>query len=321
MDHIVVAGTVAARRTHRLRHVLAAIIASLVVAVAIAGCSAGGGASTGEDQAGRSDAEGQEDPATEPDRAVIIEGTMSIVVADVAAATEDAADVVRAAGGRIEGRDESSDRDGAMAYAVTTMLLRIPAAGLDTAIDALRVLGTVESLQTSSTDVTKAVEDVDAHVSALESTLTRLQSFQDRAKSVDDLLAIEKEISARQAELEGYLAKQAGYADQVELSTITLTLRAESAPTAAAPDSFWGGLVVGWNSFTAFLGGLAVALGIILPWLLALGLLTVAVVFIVRWVARRRRGSNPASRVPEPAQAPIPPAPEPVDAGWRPPSP
>jgi hypothetical protein len=299
--------------------VLAAIIASLVVAVALAGCSAGGGASTGEDQAGRSDAEGQENPA-EPDRAVIIEGTMSIVVADVAAATEDAADVVRAAGGRIEGRDESSDQDGAMAYAVTTMLLRIPAAGLDTAIDALRVLGAVESLQTSSTDVTTAVEDVDAHVSALESTLTRLQSFQDRAKSVDDLLAIEKEISARQAELEGYLAKRAGYADRVELSTITLTLRAESAPTAAAPDSFWGGLVVGWNSFTAFLGGLAVALGVLLPWLLAIALLTVAVVFIVRWIARRRRVSNPASQVPEPAQAPMPPTPETVDASWRPPS-
>src|SRR6476619_2608842 len=102
MDHIVVAGTVAERRIRRVRHALVAVVASLVVAVALAGCSAGGGASTGGDQSGRSGADGQENPATEADRAVIIEGTMAIVVADVAAATEDAADVVRAAGGRIE---------------------------------------------------------------------------------------------------------------------------------------------------------------------------------------------------------------------------
>ena len=225
---------------------------------------------------------------------------MSIVVDDVTEATDAATAVVRGAGGRIDGREEALDEDDGDVHAVTTMVVRIPADELDDAIADLRALGTVESLQTSTTDVTTAVEDIDAHIAALEATIDRLTSFQAQATSVDDLLGIEAEIADRQAELEGYLARQADYAEQISFSTITLSLRSEPAPVAAGPDSFWSGLLVGWEGLVRFLAGLAIVFGVMLPWLVALGVVTLAIVFLVRWL-RRRRPPKPPVAPPGPA--------------------
>lgn len=277
----------------RARRLAFAALAALVIG--LVGCSAGGGAVNeggalpgvaGEDAGGG-------DAAAEDDRSVIIEGSMSIVATDVQAASAAAAGIVLDAGGRIEGREEWTDHDGAAALVTTTLVLRIPADTLDTVLDALRDLGTVESLRTTTADVTSDVQDVDARVDALQSTITRLASFQAEATSVDDLLSIEQEISERQAELEGYLTRQAALAEQVAFSTITLSIQSEpSAPNT--PDSFWGGLVVGWTSLVTFVAGFTVVLGMLLPSLFALGLLAVVIALLVRWLRRRRPAEPPA---------------------------
>lgn len=280
-----------------------ALVAAL--SAALVGCSAGGGSDAGgaagdvvvgvEDQADGS--------AADPDRSVIIEGTMSVVVADVADATTDAVGIADGAGGRVDGREEWHDGYGDDAVATTTLVLRIPAPALDGALEDLRGLGSVQSLQTSTVDVTSDVEDVDARVDALESTIARLKTFQSETTSVTDLLAVEGEIAERQAELESYLTRQADLAEQVSFSTLTLTLQSESAPPST-PDSFWSGLVLGWNGMMAFLAGLAVVIGVMLPWLIGLGLIAAVIVFLIRWIRRRR---------PTP---PTPPAPPGHTAAW-----
>lgn len=278
----------------------AALVLALGIALGLVGCSAG--ASTGGDAGGGAGADEAPAPEeqVEEDRAVVIEGTMAIRVDDAEAATAETIRIVAASDGRVDGREEWRDEDGDSA--TTTMVLRIPADSLDAAIERLRELGTVESLQTSKTDVTSDVQDVDAHVAALESTITRLTSFQDEATSVTDLLSIEKEIASRQAELEGYLTQQAALAERVALSTLTVSLSSAVGP-AAAPDSFWSALGVGWNSFTAFLAGAAIALGVLLPWLLAIGLVTGAIILLVRWIRRRRPPRPPVVPPPGPGAA------------------
>lgn len=327
MEHIEVRDDSAARRRRERPPRSAVLAAFALVALALAGCSAsGGGADSGsvpgvvEEGGG---ALSDEQPAeVADDRTVVIEGSMTIVVEDVADATDAATALVRGAGGRIDGREEAFDEYDGDEHAVTTMVLRIPAEDLDDTIADLRELGSVESLQTSTTDVTTAVEDIDAHVAALQSTIARLESFQAEATSVDDLLDIEAEIAARQAELEGYLAQQADYAEQVSFSTITLSLRSEPAPIAEGPDSFWSGLLVGVESLLKFLAGLAIVLGVMLPWLIAIGVLALAIVLLVRWL-RRRRPPQPPVAPPGPAMpwaVQDQPAP-PVGVGGTPPTP
>jgi hypothetical protein len=311
----------AAGQLHRRIARAGLLAASALLAFVLVGCAANqsGGSSADGPVMGEGGSVSEEDAGGEAqgeaDRAVVIEGSISIKVDDVDAATGDAVRIVDARGGRIDGREEWRDEQGGTDSATTTMVLRIPADSLDAAIDDLRALGTVESLQTSTTDVTADVQDNDAHIAALASTIARLSSFQDEATSVDDLLAIEQEIAARQAELEGYQTQQADLAERVDYSTLNLSLYS-SAPPAGAPDSFWAALGVGWSSFAAFLIGLTIAFGVALPWLLGLGVVAVIVVFVVRWI-RRRRPPQPPVAPPgapgawpgfgeQPAQAPEP---------------
>lgn len=326
MSHLAVTQKPAPR--HRRMRRGAPIALVVLIAAALVGCSAGSGADAGGAVAepGVVEGGGQAEDGGDADRSVIIEGTMVVVVEDVPAATADAISIVQGADGRIDGREEWHDGDGEESTSSTTLILRIPAPALDDAIGDLRELGDVQSLQTSTIDVTSDVEDVDARVDALESTIARLKTFQSETTSVSDLLSVEEEISQRQAELESYLTRQADLAEQISFSTITLSLHSEAAPPSA-PDSFWSGLVVGWNAMMAFLAGLAVVLGVMLPWLVGLGLLAGAIVLIVRW-NRRRRPAPPPPAPPAPAQAvpwlqgdPSPAPPARVDAGTGPPTP
>src|SRR5690606_7902787 len=97
----------------------------------------------------------------------------------------------------------------------------------------------------------------------------------------------ETEIGHRQGELESLEAQQRALADQVEMSTISLYLRSEAAAPAVDPGDFWSGLQAGWGAFVAFFSGLLVALGVLAPWIVSAGIVTAAIILIVR--ARRRR--------------------------------
>lgn len=269
----------------------AALVVSATMMLGLVGCTAGGSGTAPDGGHAAVEEPGAGGDAATDDRSVVIEGTMQIVVADAAKASSDAAAAVVSAGGRIDGREESDAGDSGRA-STATMVLRIPAEKLDTTLDRLRGLGRVESLQTSTKDVTTTVRDLDARISGLTSTIARLTSFQGAASSVTDLLEIEKEITTRQTELEELRTQQAALSERVAFSTITLTLQEKASPTVM-PDSFWSGLGAGWNALVVFFGALLVVLGVALPWLLLAALVAAVVVVLVR-LARRRKAARHA---------------------------
>ena len=57
---------------------------------------------------------------------------------------------------------------------------------------------------------------------------------------------------------------------------------------------FLSGLGAGWGAFVAFFSGLLVALGVLLPWLIAAAIVSAAIVLIVRR-NRRRNAAKAAS--------------------------
>lgn len=272
------------------------VLASLaLMAALVSGCSAGAMSGSGGSVAAPA-AVDDADAAAETDRSVVVVGTMFIAVDDVDAAAADARSIVDAAGGRVDGRDEQRSTRAGDIDTTTTFVLRIPAETFDTVLDDLRDLGDVESLHTELTDITDAVQDVDARIAGLESTLTRLSALQQQATSVDDLLSIEKEIGQRQAELEGLRTQRSTYADQTAFSTLTLSLGRVPLP-AQVPDTFWGGFLVGLSALGTFAAGLAVALGIASPWLIIAAIVTFAIIAIVRVSKRRRARKAPAAAV------------------------
>jgi hypothetical protein len=230
--------------------------------------------------------------ATSADREIVVTGSITLRVDDPAEVAEDAGEIVETAGGRVDGRSESGSGDDGGRRATVTV--RIPTGKVDATVDELRNLGEVESISIDEQDVTAVTQDLDARITALQTSVGRLLDLMSRATTTGDLIAIETSLAERQGTLEALEAQRRALADQVEMSTITLTLQSTAVAPSVAPGDFLGGLSAGWNSFVAFLSGLLVVAGVLLPWLAFLSVLTFGVLFLIRVVLRRRSGRRSA---------------------------
>lgn len=274
---------------------------SAVEESAVGGMDGGAAYSEAED-VGTEDTGGEASGA-EPaaDRALIVTGAMYMTVEDPIVAADRAAGIVQRAGGRVDARSETAatEYDGGSAW----LTLRIPASELDGAVEDLRELGTVDEYSTESADVTREVTDLEAQISTLEASTARIEGLLAEAEKIADIITLENELDGRQAELEALTARQRGLDDQVSMSTIDLSLTTEpivAVETSDDPDSFWDGLTTGWDGLVAFLSGVLVVVGVLLPWAAVAGVVAVLV-----WLAVRALRRN---RAPEAAPAPAQPA-------------
>jgi len=286
--------------------------ALLIASLALAGCSAGAGSTspqnisagggTSQQDAVAPNASGSKSDsgkASTADRSVVVTGTMTVTAEKPLDAADKAVAIVEAAGGRVDGRTENAatDRDQGSA----TLVLRIPAAKLTPTLDALKKLGRPDQVSIDATDVTTQTQDLGARIDALRASITRLLELESKATDTTNLIAIETAISDRQGELESLEAQQRGLADQISMSTITLDLRSDAAAPPVKPADFWSGLGAGWHAFIVFWSGALVVFGVLLPWLLFLGLAAVVTVVIVRLVRRRAARLAAGAATPPPA--------------------
>jgi uncharacterized coiled-coil protein SlyX len=291
------------RRITRTTTTLGAAL--LAATLLLAGCSAGAGTdSSVGDQGGApmapdvavgesaGDGDGGDFSADETERDVIVTGSMTVTADDPIAAARDAVRLVESAGGRVDGRTEYAPANGDAGSA--SLLLRIPADKLQGVLDDLAALGRADEISTSTSDVTVLVTDLESRIETQRGIIDRLNTMFAQAKTIDDLITLETTIAQHQATLEDLEAQQRSVTDQVALSTISLYLRSEAEAPAQEPMDFLTGLSTGWTAFVAFFSGLLVALGVLLPWLIAAGLLSAAIVLIVRW-NRRRNAAKTAS--------------------------
>src|SRR5699024_869340 len=149
-----------------------------------------------------------------------------------------------------------------------------------------------------SDDVTQYGRDLDARISALEASTDRLLGLMEEADSSEALIDAENALSERQADLEALRSEREYLSDQVAMSTLTVSLTAESTADFEA-GGFLGGIKSGWNSLVGFLGRALAALGALAPWASVRGVPAPLIFWLVRRRRRRRR-----SRLPQPRAVP-----------------
>ncbi|TFV92073.1 DUF4349 domain-containing protein [Blastococcus sp. CT_GayMR20] len=296
-----------------MRSSLSTVVAALGLALLV-GCSGPGTVSGGADSGsaggasvpepagpGKPESAPEGPAASDADRQVVTTASVSLAVEDPADGAQRVSELVEAAGGRVDERSEqaASGEDG-VEGAVADLVVRVPADALTDVLADLKDLGDVESVSVSRSDVTTTAVDLDARISALQSSVTRLQTLMDAATSTEALLAAESALSERQEQLESLQSQRALLADQVELSTLRVHLRPFGVAPAGGPDGFTDGLGTGWRALTAALGATVVVLGILLPWL-GVAVVIAAVVLVPLRLARRRAAVEPPAPVPPPA--------------------
>ncbi|WP_308799142.1 DUF4349 domain-containing protein [Agromyces silvae] len=233
------------------------------------------------------------------DRSVITTGWVAVTVDDPIATAEDVARLATQAGGRVDNRTETPGTDTQPATA--QLMVRVPADELDAVIEDLRELGTVTSVSLNASDVTQQRQDLDARIDVLTASIDRLTELLAQATTTTDLIAIESELTTRQAELDSLTQQRDWLVDQVDFSTLTVDLGTEATAPDARPGDFWSGIVAGWNALLAFLSGLVVALGVAVPWIVALAVIAAIVLVVVLLATRgaRRRAAKPAPPSPD----------------------
>lgn len=173
-----------------------------------------------------------------------------------------------------------------------TITLSVPADRLDQSLRRLAGLGTVTERSTTSEDVTGQYVDTQSRLATQRLSVDRVRALMNQAKSIKDVVLLESELSRREADLESLEAQLTALKGEVARSTVDITLSTTAtAPPAPAstPNGFVEGLAAGWHGFLTAVGVVVTALGLVLPFAVAVA---VALVPLLWWLRRRRQHAN-----------------------------
>lgn len=224
-----------------------------------------------------------------PAQAIVYTADLTVRAGDVSRAAGEAKRIVTAAGGYVG--DETSTEDPG-SHPSATITFKIPSARYQGVLDQLgsAQVGRRVSLRQQAQDVTQEVADVASRVKSAQATLASFRKLLDRAHSVSDVVQLEQEISGREADLESLQARQKSLGAQTSYATVTLRLSGTAVARRDHHEStgFAGGVSSGWRAFTAFLGGLSLVVGWLLPFIGLAALIGLPAL----WIWRRRRSTS-----------------------------
>ena len=151
---------------------------------------------------------------------VVRNGSFSLEVADVEASLTKLTGVVKSQGGYVSGSYRYTDAS----TPYLTVTFRVPAASFDAAVLALRAEGTVLSEQISTYEVTMQLVDLEARLRNLRASEAALLELMTRATTVSDVLAVQTQLTSVRSDIESYDAQRASLADQVAMTTVSVTI-------------------------------------------------------------------------------------------------
>jgi hypothetical protein len=169
-----------------------------------------------------------------------------------------------------------------------TVTLSVPADKLDTALDQLARIGTVQRRSSSSQDVTGQYVDTQSRLKTMRASVERVRALMAQAKNLGQVVALESEMSRRQADLESLESQLASLKSSVERSTLAVSLSTATHETVT-DSGFLAGLGSSWDAFVDSASGLLTAIGAVLPFALFFALVGVP---LVRWLRHRRKVST-----------------------------
>ena len=219
---------------------------------------AGGSADAMSDR----DAGGLSAEAAQTSTKLIYTANLTIESKDFDAARTALTDAVSAAGGYLESSSESSYPGSSRTLSLT---IRVPQDNYTSFLAAAAQAGNLVDKSEQVQDVTTQYMDIEARLSNLTAQRTRLQELQATAENLSDLLEIESSLSDVQYQLESWQSQLNWYSQQVECSTVYLSLDEvkEYTPTegsylsqlSSALRNGWTGFVSGIQQLTVWVVG------------------------------------------------------------------
>jgi hypothetical protein len=247
------------------------------------------------EDAATSSSGGDATTALATERAIIANGTISLVSKDVGETRRDVQRIVDVQGGAITEENTETDDEGDTSY--SRLVIRVPSSKFNASMEAIEKAGVLRSSSLGSEDVTTQVIDTGVRVRAQEASLKRVELLLAEAKTLKDVIWIESQLTSRQAELDSLKSQQSWLKDQTSMSTITVDISTDNGvveePDDDTPAGFMSGLKGGMKALGAMLAAGATILGALLPFSLVALVLGLPV-----WLVVRRRRAPAVTETP-----------------------
>lgn len=195
-------------------------------------------------------------------------------------------------GGFIESSSVSgNDYDGRKKQKSLEYTLRIPAESLFAFLEDLEETVHVLSCDTGMDDVTTTYVDTEARLTALRREEERLLALLDQAANVTEILEIENRLSEVRYEIERMTAQLKTYDDEIEYSTVTVTLNdvTDYSVRSSFGSRSYDAFLSGWSSFVNSMQGLVIGLLRLWPFLLIVLIAIIVIVLCVKRSAKKNR--------------------------------
>ena len=200
---------------------------------------------------------------------------------------------VQELGGYIE---TSSIDSGSMYYSSYNrygyMTVRIPSDKLDGFVENVKETSNVTSISESTEDITLNYVDVESRKTALETEQGRLLELLEKAETVEDIITIESRLSEVNYQLESYTSKLRTYDNQVDYSTVYISISEVDREKKVEPKTFWEevaeefgdsiyGLTRGLRNFAIWFLGSS-------PYIILWAVIIAAVVLVMKVIGKKK---------------------------------
>jgi len=179
-------------------------------------------------------------PSESPDRMVVTQTNLSLVVDDVRQTTEAIIQKTETVGGFMVSRSLSQPEEAPYGY----LSLRVPSEKVEEVIGHFRGLAVkVVSEQVNASDVTDQYEDIGKKLATLEQTKQRLEEIMGQAKEINDILSAQREIISLQNQIDTLVGRQEYLEKTAQLSLITIHLSTDELALPYQPSETFRPLV------------------------------------------------------------------------------
>ncbi len=176
----------------------------------------------------------------------------------------------------------------------SSMTIRIPSSELENFVNEVAEISNIIRKSESVEDITLNYVDVESRKKALEIEQERLLSLLEKAESVEDIIAVESRLSEVRYELQSYASRLLVYDNQVEYSTINLSINEVKRLTPQEEPTVWERIATGFvdnlKGALKLLENLAVAVLVLIPYWGIFVLLIVAAVVVCKAIYKTQKG-------------------------------
>ncbi len=182
-------------------------------------------------------------PVIPTDRKIIRNGDLTLELSDPADAQRKIATIAESLGGFvITSESKQSDNDNQRSRLAVTMVVRVPSAQFEAAVEKIRNIGSGTHIlweKITGQDVTEEFIDVEARIRTKKALEAQFMEIMKRAQKISDALEVQGQLAEVRGEIERLEGRRRFLENQASLSTITINLQTPAPLMAGTPNGFW----------------------------------------------------------------------------------